>query len=101
MRLVDLVLGEDPAPRRVVVLAQRVPLEPLVAEDAAQVRVAVDADAEHVPHLALEPVDPFPHRDQRGDGGVRLLERHLEAQARVARQGKEVVDGVEALSRSG
>ena len=39
-----------------VVLAQRVPLELLVHEDAAQVGMPVEADAEHVPDLALGPV---------------------------------------------
>ncbi len=59
--LVHLVLGEDPAPRRVVVLAQRMPLEGLVGEDAAQVRVAVEQEPEHVVGLALEPVGGLPH----------------------------------------
>ena len=101
LRLVDLVLGEDPAPRRVVVLAQRVALEALVAEDAPQVRVAGEAQAEHVVGLALEPVGGLPDRDQRGEHRVGLGERHLEAQARGAPHRVEVVDGVEALGAVG
>src|SRR3989338_2591573 len=43
-----------------IVLAQRVPLELLVHEDAVQVRVAGESDAEHVPDFPLEPVPPRP-----------------------------------------
>src|SRR5512134_1887203 len=43
-----------------VVLAQRVALELLVEEQAAEIGMALEADAEHVPHLALEPVGDGP-----------------------------------------
>ena len=43
-----------------VVLAQRVALPGGRHQDAAQVRVAVEADAEHVPDLALVPVGGRP-----------------------------------------
>src|SRR6266545_8412676 len=47
-----LELHRDGADR--VVLAQRVPLPLLGHEDAGHVGVAVEADAEHVEHLALQ-----------------------------------------------
>jgi hypothetical protein len=49
------------------VLAERMADEAVVGEDAAQVRVAVEDDAEQVERLALEPVRHRPHVDQRSD----------------------------------
>ena len=75
-----------------VLLAQRVALPPRRHEEAVQVRVAVDADAEHVPDLALVPVGGGP---QAGDGrhrGASRRQRHLEAHVGVAVVGEEVVD---------
>src|SRR5262245_66691370 len=43
-----------------IVLAQRMADELLVQEQAAQVGMAGEAHAEHVPHLALEPVGDGP-----------------------------------------
>ena len=43
-----------------VVLAQRMALELRVHEDAAQIRMPVEADAEHVEDLALAPVRGLP-----------------------------------------
>ena len=97
LRLVDLVLGEDPALRRVVVLAQRMPLEGLVGEQAPQVRMPVEAEAEHVVGLALEPVEPLPEPGHRGEHDVVLAHRHLQPQARAALDRVEVVDRLEAL----
>jgi hypothetical protein len=60
-RLVDhalllvVVAHLDEAGQREV-LAQRMPLEAVVGEDAAQVRMAGEQDAVHVVGLALEPV---------------------------------------------
>ncbi len=97
LRPVDLVLGQDPAPRRVVVLAQRVAAERLVGEDAPQVRMALEGEAEHVERLALEPVGRLPDAGQAGQPGVVLGHRHLEPQPLAARQRVEVVDRLEAL----
>src|SRR5216684_4814325 len=43
-----------------VVLAQGVPLELLVHQQASEVGVPLEADAEHIPHLSLEPVGDRP-----------------------------------------
>ncbi|MNC91285.1 hypothetical protein D3C83_75170 [compost metagenome] len=43
------------------------PDEAVVGEDAAQVGVALEDDAEQVERLALEPVRHRPDVDQRGD----------------------------------
>src|SRR5262249_33446991 len=50
-----------------VVLAQRMPDELGVHEDAAQVRVTRETDAEHVPHLAFRPQRTPPHAADRRD----------------------------------
>ena len=58
----DLVRG--------VVLAQRVPDELGVHQDAPEIRVAPEGDAHHVERLALEPVGAPPHGDEGVDLGV-------------------------------
>ncbi len=50
-----------------IVLAQRVPFPVLRHEDPDEVRVPLEADAHHVPGLALEPVGGGPDRDQARD----------------------------------
>src|SRR5512139_3919217 len=45
------------------VLAERVPDEAVIGEDAAQVRVAAEQNAEQVERLALEPVGRLPDLD--------------------------------------
>src|SRR5437899_4998764 len=67
------------AARDGVVLPQRMPHELLVQEQAAEIGMALEADAEHVPHLALEPVGDGPERGGRGHPRVVLVHRHLEA----------------------
>src|SRR6185295_10321892 len=52
-----------------VVLAQRMTLELLVEQEAAQVRVTVEADPEHVPHFALLPVGDGPQAGSGGNNG--------------------------------
>src|SRR5207237_7837460 len=54
--------------KRDVVLAQRKPLPALWHEDAAQVGVAIEPDAEQVPGLPFVPVGSGP--DRRGWGRV-------------------------------
>src|SRR5262249_23687854 len=69
-----------------VVLAQRMADELFVHQKPAQVRVAVEADAEHVPPVALEPVGDRPERDGRRHHGIVLLDAHLDAHALVPAQ---------------
>jgi len=54
-----------------------VPDEPVVGEQAAQVRVAFEQNAEHVEGLALEPIDAgqMPSRIHHGFGVVRRKTR--------------------------
>ena len=73
-----------------VILAQRMALEAVVQQDAAQVRVAVEGDAEHVVHLALEPVGPLPHRHERVDARVVVRHRRLQPHPLVVRQRVQV-----------
>jgi hypothetical protein len=76
------------------VLAQRVPAEAVIGEDAAQVRVAREQDPEHVVDLALVPAGA----GVRGhDGGDHVLLPHMgfHADAVVLVHAEEVVDDVE------
>src|SRR5579863_1281404 len=75
------------------VLAERMADEAIVGEDAAQVRIAIEQDAEEVEGLPLEP------RGGRPETGQRHHHRRLmpgaedpEAQPLVAAHGQEVVD---------
>src|SRR4051794_19560644 len=70
--LVVLALA-DPAER--VVLAERVAAEAVPREDAAEVGVAGEDDAEHVVHFPLHPLGPGPHAGDAVEleAGVALL----------------------------
>src|SRR5207253_279968 len=76
------------------ILAQRVALGiRLPHEDAAQVGVAAEGDAEHVVHLTFEPVGAAPQRHDRVDSELALgIEFHFDAQVGPACQGAQVVD---------
>src|ERR671934_3051299 len=54
----------DRFPADWIVLAQWVPHPVVVHQDAARIRVAVEADSHQVPRLALVPVGRRPHRDE-------------------------------------
>jgi hypothetical protein len=62
MSQLELHFGPDEglATRDGIVLAQRMPHELLVEEQAAEIGMTLEPDAEHVPHLALEPVGDGP-----------------------------------------
>src|SRR5918995_70980 len=62
-----------------VVLPQRVPVPVLGHEDAGQIGVAVERDAEHVEHLALQRLGARVHVEQRRTG--RVVGRDLHPQA--------------------
>ena len=99
LHLVDELVGQVEravlgAARRVL-LAQRVPLPPGRHEQPVEVGVAGDADAEHVPELALVPVGGGPHAGHRVHARRVLRQRHLEAHVRVPAVGDEVVEDAE------
>ena len=79
---VDRGAGVDPLDGEV--LAQRVAVESLPGQDALQVRVVGEVDAEHVEGLALHPVGDLPHA---GDGAHLdpVGDPHLEAEAPASR----------------
>src|SRR6185503_13195794 len=64
-----------------VVLAQRVPDELGIHQDAAQVGMALEAHAVQVVRLALVPVRALPHRAQRIDGRIVLRASAVKANA--------------------
>src|SRR5215813_14099921 len=61
-----------------IVLAQRMPLEFGIQEDAAQVGMSGEADTEEIPHLALRPQGRVPERRGAGDGGIVVGHRRLD-----------------------
>ena len=101
-RLVDdalllvVVANLDEAGQREI-LAQRVPLEAVVGEDAAQVRVAGEQDAVEVVGLALEPVGAGKNIDERRAPASSSSVCDLHADAPVVLGRQQVVDDVEAL----
>jgi hypothetical protein len=76
------------------VLAQRIAVEAVIGEDAAQVRVALEEDAVHVEGFALVPVGGGIDLDDRGNGGV-LVGLQLDPDARVPGHRQQMVDHVE------
>eukprot|EP01092_Planopodium_desertum_P014856 TRINITY_DN7617_c0_g1_i1.p2 TRINITY_DN7617_c0_g1~~TRINITY_DN7617_c0_g1_i1.p2 ORF type:complete len:329 (-),score=116.84 TRINITY_DN7617_c0_g1_i1:34-1020(-) len=81
------------------VLAERVPDEAVVGEDAAQVGVAFEDDAVEIEGLALVPVGTVPevvHRGQHGE--IVVGAEHAHAHALVEADGEQVRDGREALA---
>src|SRR5262249_8974856 len=71
------------------------PLETVIGQDAAQVRVIGEVDPEPVPGLALPPAGTA---EEAHDGGHRLLLVGLELQpdALVEAHAEEVIDDLEA-----
>ena len=84
------------------VLAERMADEAVVGEDAAQVDVAVEDDAEQVEGLALEPVGGAPDLGERGNlRHVVVGTEDLQAQPPVVRQREQVRDDAEAKAFPG
>ncbi len=84
---------------RGMVLAQRMALPRWGQEDAAQVRMAGEGDAEHVPGFALVPVGVGPEVGDGGNAGGVALQRHLDADVLVPVEGHEMVDEREVAGR--
>src|SRR5262245_16374118 len=84
------------APLLRVVLAQRMPFELPVEQDAAQIGMTVEADAVQVPDLAFHPVRRGVERRRGVDARVVGRHAHLDAHAVIARERIEVVDDLEA-----
>ena len=72
------------------------PLEAVVGEDAAQVRMIGEEHAVHVPDLALEPDGRVVEPADRGYLTV-LAGRNLDPDPQVMLVGQQVVDDLEAL----
>src|SRR5574340_923744 len=68
-------------------------------QDAAQVRVSFEVDAEEVEYFALEKIGRRPHRGHRLQARLLASQPDLQAQARFARDGKQVIDDFEARLR--
>ena len=77
-------------------------LEPIVGEDAAQVGVVIEEDAEHVPHLALEPVGGGELGYDGGDALVALVPRdeRLHADPGVVLMGDQLVHHLRQRGRA-
>ena len=72
-RHLHVLFGGEPALPGGVVLAQRVPHEGVVAQDAAQVRVPGKVEPEEVEGLPLEPVGRGPDVPRRRERGRRAV----------------------------
>ncbi len=77
------------------VLAQRMPVEAVIREQAPQVRVPFEEDAVHVERLALEPVGGWVDADHRRNRRI-LVGLDLDADAQVLGEREQVIDHVEA-----
>src|SRR3989442_15810361 len=77
------------------VLAQRMPRPVLRHEDAAEVGVALEDDAEEVEALALLPVGVAPQPGNRGDDRIVTRRVDLEREEVAVRVGVEVVDDLD------
>src|SRR6185312_14659659 len=76
------------------VLAERMPHESVVGEDAAQIRMPVEDDAVQVECLALEPVRARPDQSQRRHQRQAVVfAEHAQAQAPVVSNRKQLDDG--------
>jgi hypothetical protein len=84
-----------------VVLAQGVPLELLVHEDASEIGMAGEADAVEVPHEPLPPVRALEDRGGARQLGVRLAHPELESQMLLVGDRVEEIDDLERGSFSG
>src|SRR6187399_834780 len=74
------------------VLAERMADEAVVGEDAAQIRVTGEKNAEQVERLALEPVGTRPDVDQRIDDGIfRVDAARTQTQTLIVRDRQQVV----------
>ncbi len=74
--------------------------ELVVHQDALQIPMSPEADAEHVPDLPLEPISACPERTEGIHLWLSFLAfpyRDLKSQPVFERQGKEVVDDDEAF----
>ena len=89
--LVGVVAHFDVADQREV-LAERMADETVVGEDAAQIRVTGEQDAEQVEGFALEPVGARPDVDHRIDDGIfGVLAARANAQALVVGDRQQLV----------
>ena len=94
--LLRVVAHFDVADQREV-LAERVPDETVVGQDAPQIRMAVEQDAEQVEGLAFEPVRRGQTSQRRYDGGSPAPKTR--SAARLFGDGKQVVDHGETRGR--
>ena len=83
------------------VLAQRMALEAVVGEDAAQIGMVGEEDAVHVEGLALEPVRRFQKTGDTDGTGVSSSVRNLTRRRWLCLQRQQVIDDLEALRAPG
>src|ERR671923_1959955 len=68
-------------------------------QNAPEVWMALEDDAEHIPDFALIPIGRGPEINDAADGGEFALERDLEADVGVAIVGQELIDHGEIAVR--
>src|SRR5687768_2242822 len=73
-----------------IIFPQWMALKALIEQNAAQVRVAVKGQPEHIVDFTLEPVRPLPDRHERVKAGLTVWHGRLQTQALIVRQGIEM-----------
>jgi hypothetical protein len=82
-----------------VILAERMAHPGGRHEEAPQVGMACEGDAEHVPGLALIPICRRPDIDHTRQRRVLTVKRHLDAHIGIAFIGEELIDNGEIACR--
>src|SRR5229473_4415660 len=82
--------------QNIVILAQRMPFPLIRQQNALQIRMAFENDAEHVVALAFKPIGRGPDLDHARHRLI-LCRMRFQAQPFVFREGVEIEDDVEAF----
>src|SRR5689334_13437260 len=94
--LPELLGAAEPSTEREVLPQREAFLVLLPHQDAAQIRMAVEADAEHVVALALHPIGTLVDRpDARHDERLPLEEQRLQPQEAAVRQRAQMPDDLD------
>ena len=79
------------------VASQRMTFKLRMRQNAAQIRMALELNSEHVERFALRPVRALPHIDDAVDRGILAGHRRLDAHAMFVRKRKQMIDHVVAV----
>src|SRR3990167_4498607 len=95
--LLGVIAHLDMADEREI-LAERMPDETVIGEDAAQVRMPFEHDAEEIERLALIPVGRIPDAGHGGDHRTLVVQISAQTQAPVVPERQQMINRGEARS---